>query len=88
MAELTKVLEPFENESCGGYREYISDGDYEELFIGDAIEEALKGYGIEQYEHIVTHAFDSPGVDVSILSVSYIDLEGNLRLRSFELISC
>ena len=84
MINLTEELTDFENEY--GFDDYIESDEGEE-YIGDRVENVLKRNGITKYAITETYAFDSPGYDVNILSVAYVDKDGNIQLDTLSLIS-
>lgn len=88
MIDLVSALKPFENDSCGGYHEYIMGDKWDEYHIGDVIDGELSKAGIDKKKWTITYAFDNPGISISILSLTYEDKSGNLVLETLELISC
>lgn len=78
---LEEVLDIFKCKDEDGYKEYINDNttEDEEIYFGEALDDAMKNMGIKQYDFTYCGGFCSPGYDIKCYCISYIDLEEKLQ---------
>lgn len=81
--KIEELLEKFknkENSNEDSYYEYIEELDDLELSFEEELIKIFKEIGITQYNICNIGGFHSCGYDLKCLSVSYIDLDGKLKV--------
>lgn len=87
--DLRSIEKDYENEDCGGYHDEIYDETREDwVNLVDAVRDEVERGGGTNLVYEDGGGFNSPGYDVNVLAIAYLDGKGIVQLHTYEITNC